>query len=187
RVKKNGTPANGQESSTVHIGEKSADSDEKRLSVYAYGIARNRLIQASKRLGVHITLVNQLPDADVLVTLKNYYRKRRKLINDAERRRTPVYVLRANTVNQMQNFLMQALNLGPDIPADPFEAAIADAERGIELIQAGQQNVDLRPTSAPMRRYQHQMARQAELVSHSYGKDPGRYVRIFKTARINNS
>ncbi|MCP5098031.1 MAG: AAA family ATPase, partial [Chloroflexi bacterium] len=92
RVKKNGTPANGQESSTVHIGEKSADSDEKRLSVYAYGIARNRLIQASKRLGVHITLVNQLPDADVLVTLKNYYRKRRKLINDAERRRTPVYV-----------------------------------------------------------------------------------------------
>jgi len=78
--------------------------------VYAYGVARNRLIQAAKRLNVHITLVDQLSEAEVLVTLKSYYRKRRQLIHDAERRRTPVYVLRANTTNQMQGFLMQALS-----------------------------------------------------------------------------
>ncbi|MFN2137425.1 MAG: R3H domain-containing nucleic acid-binding protein, partial [Candidatus Promineifilaceae bacterium] len=33
------------------------------------------------------------------------------------------------------------------------------------------------------RRYQHQMARQANLVSHSYGKEPRRHVRIFNTRR----
>jgi len=34
--------------------------------------------------------------------------------------------------------------------------------------------------TAPSRRLQHEMARQSELVSHSYGKDPNRYVRIFR-------
>ncbi len=162
--------------------EEEADS----LHVFAYGVARNRLIQAAKRLKVNITLVNTLPEADVLVTLKSYYRKRRQLINDAERRRTPVYVLRANTTNQMESFLIQVMNLDAPNSSDPFEAAIAEAERGIELIQAGQASVDLRPVGSAIRRYQHQLVRQANLVSHSYGKEPNRYVRIFSASRDNN-
>ena len=178
----NGNGDNGRyQSMPVEIDD---DPDGvKTLKVYAYGVARNRLIQAAKRLKVHITLVNQLSEAEVLVTLKSYYRKRRQLVRDAERRRTPVYVLRANTTNQMQSFLIQAMSLESDATADPFEAAIADAETAIDQIQAGQQSVDLRPTNSAMRRYQHQLARQADLVSHSYGKEPTRYVRIFSTPR----
>ncbi|MEZ4593767.1 MAG: R3H domain-containing nucleic acid-binding protein [Chloroflexota bacterium] len=162
-----------------------AEVDPETLHVFAYGVARNRLIQAAKRLKVHVTLVNTLMEADVLVTLKSYYRKRRQLINDAERRRTPVYVLRANTTNQMESFLIQVMNLDAPSATDPFEAAIAEAERGIELINAGQASVDLRPVGSAIRRYQHQMARQANLVSHSYGKEPNRYVRIFSASREN--
>ncbi|MCA9916879.1 MAG: AAA family ATPase [Anaerolineales bacterium] len=177
-------PANGQqlELPTEPVG---VADDPESLHVFAYGVARNRLIQAAKRLKVHITLVNTLTEADVLVTLKSYYRKRRQLINDAERRRTPVYVLRANTTNQMESFLVQVMNLDAPSTTDPFEAAIAEAERGIELIQAGQASVDLRPVGSAIRRYQHQMARQANLVSHSYGKEPNRYVRIFSASREN--
>ena len=162
-----------------------AEEETDTLHVFAYGVARNRLIQAAKRLKVYITLVNTLTEADVLVTLKSYYRKRRQLINDAERRRTPVYVLRANTTNQMESFLIQVMNLEAPSATDPFEAAIAEAERGIELIQAGQSSVDLRPVGSAIRRYQHQMVRQANLVSHSYGKEPNRYVRIFSASRDN--
>ncbi len=161
------------------------EEESDTLHVFAYGVARNRLIQAAKRLKVHITLVNTLPEADVLVTLKSYYRKRRQLVNDAERRRTPVYVLRANTTNQMESFLIQVMDLDASNSADPFEAAIAEAERGIELIQAGQASVDLRPVGSAIRRYQHQLVRQAKLVSHSYGKEPNRYVRIFSASRNN--
>ncbi len=153
------------------------------INVYAYGVARNRLMQAARRLKVRINIVNQLSEADVLVTLKSYYRKRRQLIHDAERRRTPVYVLRANTTSQMESFLVQALNLDMSDSADPFESAIAEAEAGIKQVQSGQASVDLRPVNAAIRRYQHQMARQADLVSHSYGKEPNRYVRIFNTPR----
>lgn len=152
------------------------------LTIFAYGVARNRLYQAAKRLGVHINVTNQLGEADMLVTLKNYYRRRQRIIADAENRRTPVYVLRANTVSQMENFLAEAFNL-EETSADPFEAAIAEAERAIQLVEAGQSSVDLRPVGSAIRRYQHQMARQANLVSHSYGKEPNRHVRIFNQSR----
>jgi stage III sporulation protein SpoIIIAA len=155
---------------------------KKTLSVFAYGVARNRLFQAARHLGVDINIVDDLGEADVLVTLKSYYRRQRKLIIDAQNRRTPVYVLRANTVTQMEGFLVEAMNLEVNTP-DPFELAIAETERAIQLVQSGQQSVDLRPVGSAIRRYQHQMARQANLVSHSYGKGPNRHVRIFKTSR----
>ena len=142
--------------------------------------------QIARRLRARINLVNTLADADVLVTLKSYYRKRSQLIRDAERRRTPVYVLRANTVTQMESFLVQALKLDEQEGEDPFETGIADVERGIQMIHAGQPSVDLRPVSRAIRAYQHQLVRQANLVSHSYGKEPNRYVRNFNTPRLEN-
>lgn len=157
------------------------------LNVYAYGVARNRLLQASRRLHARINLVNSLSDADVIVTLKSYYRQRSQLIRDAERLRTPVYVLRANTVTQMESFIVQALKLDEmEEDQDPFEAGVADVERGIQLISTGQPSVDLRPVSRAIRSYQHQMVRQANLISHSYGREPNRYVRIFNSSRVDN-
>ncbi|MFQ5400863.1 MAG: R3H domain-containing nucleic acid-binding protein [Anaerolineae bacterium] len=160
----------------------SASQETRVLKIYAYGVARNRLHRAARQLGVRIEIVDRLPGADVLVTLKSYYRKRRQLILDAERRQTPVYVLRANTVTQMENFLIRAMNL--EVPAnDPIEAAIAETEKAIQRVHKGEPGVNLAPVSSAIRRYQHQLARQANLVSHSYGKEPQRYVRIFNARR----
>ncbi len=188
RIFTNGKPAektgNGRAPEPEFVT--AAPGEAGLVNVYAYGVARNRLLQAARRLRARINLVNNLGDADVLVTLKSYYRKRSQLIRDAERRRTPVYVLRANTVTQMESFLVQALKLDELEGDDPFEEGIADVERAIQMIQSGQQSVDLRPVSRAIRAYQHQMVRQANLVSHSYGKEPNRYVRIFNTSRIEN-
>jgi stage III sporulation protein SpoIIIAA len=157
-------------------------SNPRSIRVFAYGVARNRLYQAAKHLGVKLIVAETLDEADVLVTLKSYYRKRRRLISDAEQRGVSVYVLRANTVSQMERFLAEALNL--EVAAsDPFESAIAEAERAIAMVQSGQPSIDLRPVGSAIRRYQHEMVRQANLVSHSYGREPYRHVRIFSTAR----
>ncbi|GAB4280037.1 MAG: AAA family ATPase [Candidatus Promineifilaceae bacterium] len=156
----------------------------KEMSVFAYGVNRNRLLQASRRVGVAITFVDELRHATVLLTLKSYYRKRRQLIHDAEARRIPVYVLRANTVTQMESFLAQALNLEV-VSSDPFDEAMLEAKHAIDMVNSGQASVDLSPVGAAIRRYQHQLARQANLVSHSYGKEPNRYVRIYSTRRNN--
>jgi len=154
----------------------------KHLRIFAYGVARNRLKDAAKRLGVLVTLVDSLEDADVLVTLKSYYRRRKRLISDAEQMRRPIYVLRANTINQMERFLVEAMNLEV-ARSDPFEEAVAETEKAIDQISAGTPSIDLTPASSAIRRYQHQMARQANLVSHSFGKEPRRHVRIYSTRR----
>lgn len=154
----------------------------KSIRVFPYGVARNRLYQAGKQLGVKVVIVENLPEADVLVTLKSYYRKRRRLISDAEHHNVSVYVLRANTVSQMERFLIEALGLEVS-PSDPFEQAVSETAQAIALVQAGLPSVDLDPVSSAVRRYQHQMIRQANLVSHSYGQEPYRHVRVFNTRR----
>jgi stage III sporulation protein SpoIIIAA len=154
----------------------------RTVNVFAYGVARNRLLQAARSLNVSVEVVNDLDQAEIMVTLKSYFRRQRKLITEAQNRRIPVYVLRANTITQMENFLIEALGLDAT-PTDPFEQAIAETEKAIQLVQSGQNSVDLTPVSSAVRRYQHQMARQANLVSHSYGKGANRHVRIFRTPR----
>ncbi len=151
------------------------------VRIYAYGVARNRLRQAAKRLRVPVVLVNDLGEADVMVTLRSYYRKRQKVISNAENRRMPIYVLRSNTVNQMESFLADLFNLDGLSSDDPaLEAGMDEARRAVQSVLDGARSVDLSPASAYVRRLQHQMARQANLVSHSYGNEPQRRVRIYR-------
>jgi len=151
------------------------------VRIYAYGVARNRLLQAAKRLSVPALLVNEAGQADVLVTLRSYYRKRQRSIVEAENRGVPIYVLRANTVNQMQQFLGDLFNLSADVYDEQNEERIRrETSAAIDAVLNGERWVELQPASAAVRRLQHQMARQANLVSHSYGKEPRRRVRIFR-------
>src|SRR5690606_617678 len=89
------------------------------MTVYAYGVARNRLQQAARRLHVPLNIIDDFGQSEAVVTLKNYYRRRPKLIVDAERRGMPIYVLRANTVTQMENFLIDVFQLEAR-SSDPF-------------------------------------------------------------------
>jgi hypothetical protein len=153
------------------------------IRIYPYGVARNRLLQATRRLGVPVIVVDNVGEADVLFTLRTYFRKRQRPIVDAETRNLPICVLRSNTVNQMQQFLADLFNLTitqPTTEEQVIQPILEETESAIEAILNGERSVELSPASAYVRRLQHQMARQANLVSHSYGKDPTRRVRIFR-------
>ena len=148
------------------------------VRIHPYGVGRGRLLQAAQNLGVPITIVTALDEAGAVITLKNYYRKHPQPIADAERRHIPVYVLRANTVNQMEACLGDIFGLMVE-PEDPMEQAIAETQEAIHRVLAGSASEELRPADAEIRRMQHEMARAANLVSHSYGNEPRRRVRIF--------
>jgi stage III sporulation protein SpoIIIAA len=151
------------------------------MRIYPYGVARNRLAQAAKRLGVPAVIVNEAGEADVLVTLRSYYRKRQRTIMDAEQRNVPIYVLRSNTVNQMQQFLSDLFNLyAAESAPGGTETVMQETKAAIDAVMNGERWIELQPASSSIRRLQHQMAREAELVSHSYGKEPNRRVRIFR-------
>ncbi len=177
-------PANGQdqlEEQPVETGQGEAREPHKPVRVYPYGVARNRLTQAAKRLGVPVVIIDDAGEADLLVTLRSYYRDHQRPIIDAEHRGIPIYVLRANTINQMQQFLGDVFNLATE-PDDepPTEPALQETQAAIDAVLNGERWVELPPATAYIRRLQHQMARQANLTSHSYGKEPRRRVRIFR-------
>lgn len=155
--------------------------DHKPVRIYPYGIARNRLAQAAKRLTVPVIAVDDPGQAEMLVTLRNYYRKRQRPIVDAENRGIPIYVLRANTINQMQQFLVDLFNLSYEGEEEPvIDPVLQETQAAIDAVLNGERWVELPPASAYIRRLQHQMAREANLISHSYGKDPNRRVKIFR-------
>jgi stage III sporulation protein SpoIIIAA len=150
------------------------------VHIYPYGVARNRLTQAAKRLGVPAIVVRDIGDAEAVMTLRAYYRSREQTIIDAETRGMPIYVLRANTVNQMEQSLAEIFNISLDAPVNSWDEVSGQTQAAIDAVLSGQRWVDLPAASASIRRMQHEMARQAQLVSHSYGKEPNRRVRIFR-------
>ncbi len=151
------------------------------IKIFPYGIGQNRLRQASRTLRVPVTLVDDLEDADILMTLKSYYRKHPQPITEAERLGKPVYVLRSNTVIQMESCLADIFSLS-ERESDPASIAMRETQEAIRKILSGTRSVELSPQSASIRREQHELARQAKLVSHSLGREPYRRVRIYRDA-----
>lgn len=153
----------------------------KAIRIYPYGVARNRLVQATKRLGVPAVIARDLETAESLITLRTYYRARQQPILDAEERGLPIYVLRANTVSQMEQALLDMFNLAGETTGSDLTEDLSNAtQSAIQSVLNGQRFADLPPAPSTIRRFQHEMARQADLVSHSYGKDPNRRVRIYR-------
>jgi stage III sporulation protein SpoIIIAA len=151
------------------------------VRVYPYGVARNRLVNAAKRIGVPVIPVKEPSEADVLVTLRSYYRKRQRTIVDAEQHGMPVYVLRANTVTQMERFLSGLFDIpGSTEENGGVEEQMRSTQQAINAVLNGERWVELPPASSYVRRLQHALAEQSHLVSHSYGKEPNRRVRIFR-------
>lgn len=153
----------------------------KSVDIYPYGVARNRLLQAAKQLKVPAKVVRNLKDADALLTLRRYYRERQQPVTEAEQRGLPIFVLRSNTSQQMEQFLVDLFNLSNLDGTPPQERIMVDqTQAAIQAVLNGERWIDLEPASSTIRRLQHEMVRQADLVSHSYGKEPNRHVRIFR-------
>jgi stage III sporulation protein AA len=149
------------------------------VKAFAYGLARTKLEEAAQRLRVPLTVVTDLDEADIVVTVKNYYRKRPKMIGDAEKNGTTVHILRASTAMQIDKFLSDLFGLTSE-EADPYSVAMRDVQDAIQRLNTGARSVDLTPQPPHIRRMQHELIREAQLISHSYGREPYRRVRIYR-------
>ena len=140
-------------------------------------------MQSAKKIGVPAVVVRTIDEADGLVTLRSYYRDHQATIVEAEQRGMPIYVLRANSVSQIDQFLMDLFSLSngeSNLPPHVGDEVRNETQSAISAVLNGERYVDMPPASPIVRRIQHEMAREAELVSHSYGKEPRRHVRIFR-------
>jgi hypothetical protein len=176
----------------VPVAPRGRGTEAKPLRIFPFGVSRNRLEQAITQTRSHATIVRDVREADIVMTLKNYFRQKPQPIRDAELRGISVYVLRANTMAQMENVLTSILPPPPrPMPmADVGDAgdgvlyALEEAEQAIGMVIDGGPPIALNPQDSHIRKLQHQLADRYNLGSRSKGREPNRHVEIYRiTAR----
>ncbi len=147
------------------------------LRVYPFGISRKRVSQAISASRREVHQAREIGEADVVLTVRNYYRNRPDAIREAEERNVPVYVLRNSSAAQIQACLVDISELHRAEQPDPIAAAAAAAHHVLQHSEP----VLLEPANAYVRRRQHQIAERYNLSSESRGREPNRQVDIFNS------
>ncbi len=148
----------------------------KPVRIFAYGVNRTRLDQAIRQLKAPAMAVLDVNQADVVMTVKNYYRRKPQPLRDAEAAGIPIYVLRSNTGSQIEEAIAKVAptSSGP-IASDALQE-VEDAAHGV--LSGDQGAIELSPQNSYLRRLQHQIAERYNLVSRSTGREPFRRVMI---------
>jgi len=146
--------------------------------VYPFGISRKRLEQAIRQTASPVNISEHLSEADVVITMRTFYRRKPQALREAEARGLPVYVLRSNTISQMEQSLLSLR--GDQGRFDPVTAALQEAEKAISQVMTSNGEIELSPQNSYIRRLQHQLAQEYSLSSRSSGREPQRRVRIFR-------
>ncbi len=158
------------------VGAKKATSKPRR--VFTFGINRSRLERATKKLQLRINLVDDLRDADLLITSKGYYQKKPPLVTTAEAAGIPIYALKSNAVSQIEQGLTEIFR--GEERARTMTLALREVEEAVKKVKGEGHTVELSPQNAFIRRLQHQLAEKYGLYSESSGSEPKRRVSIFK-------
>jgi hypothetical protein len=165
-----------EEASLIRLSELNGDVVQlKPIAVLGFGISRKRLEQAIKDLQLPVLVVREPDEADVVITLRSAYKQKSPIIREAEARGIPIYVLKSNTVVQMQSILTSLYVLD----SDPQDVAMRELEEAISLVRTESKPVELSPQNAYLRKLQHRAAEAANLVSRSRGREPFRRVRVY--------
>ena len=167
-----------------------AMADDLYLRVFLFGIGRDKLEAARSETGVSIEMVNELRQADAVLTTKTHYRRGSQLVRIAEASGTPVYVLRKNTMPQIQEFLRTLAKEHGREPIDHrpsdedfkavLEQAMQEAEEAAQRVLGGEPSIQLSPQRSYVRRLQHLLGNRYNVASTSRGREPSRSVMFYR-------
>ncbi len=156
-------------------------TDGKPIVLFPFGVSRQRLEQAARTVGVPIETTSDVREAEGVITVRSYYRRKPPSLKEAEERNLPIYVVKSNTAFQIEQALLQfrGEDGGTTPPRrDPMADVFRDTEDAIARVMQEGRPIELAPANSYVRRIQHQIATRYNLDSRSSGKEPLRRVRI---------
>ena len=150
------------------------------VRVFPYGVSRSRLERAIRTLRVSVNIAKDIKDSDAIIALKANYRKEPAKLQEGISRNVPTYVIKSNTYVQIETVLREIFRM--PIQLSEEDIAVQAAEEAIEEITGdptgGLNSLELAPQNSVLRRLQHQIAENYNMVSESIGAEPNRRVRI---------
>ncbi|MBA3826309.1 MAG: AAA family ATPase, partial [Ktedonobacterales bacterium] len=173
------------------------------LRLYIFGVNHERVGEVAQEFGTPIQLVENLRDADAVVTHQNIFRRQGDRLAGAQDAHIPIFMMRNPGVKQLRDVF--AHMLGTATPTGDLVTLATGARDGRRVkrdIQLGQElvghalqeaedaihhllagvsadGVELTPQGPRVRRMQHLLAERYNLQSKSYGKEPRRRVYIY--------
>jgi stage III sporulation protein SpoIIIAA len=101
-----------RDGSTASAAPRRARAAYEPIAIFPYGVSRSHVEQSIRDLGIPVRILHHPEAADLVLTLKNYYRRKDSPIQQAESHGTPVEVLRSNSAEQVRGALERLYNLG---------------------------------------------------------------------------
>ena len=162
------------------------------VRVFLFGVGRDKLEAAMVEAGVPAQIVNELRRADLVLTTKTHYRRGSQLVRIAEANGKPVFVLRKNSLPQLQDFLRTVVGQwnrnGGRVAPEPedrlqgpnIERAMEEAEAAANRVLSGEATVKLAPQRSHIRRLQHMLGQRYNVASVSQGREPERAVLFYR-------
>ena len=162
------------------------------VRVFLFGVGRDKLEGAMVESGVPAQIVNELRRADLVLTTKTHYRRGSQLVRIAEANGKPVFVLRKNSLPQLQEFLRtvvgqwnhNAKRATPELEershTPNIEQAMEEAEDAANRVLGGESTVKLAPQRSHIRRLQHMLGQRYNVASVSQGREPERAVLFYR-------
>ena len=176
------------------MSEMSAEEADmvSEVRVFLFGVGRDKLEGAMVESGVAAQIVNELRRADLVLTTKTHYRRGSQLVRIAEANGKPVFVLRKNSLPQLQDFLRTVVGqwnrnggrAAPEPEGRPqgpnIESAMDEAEAAANRVLGGETTVKLAPQRSHIRRLQHMLGQRYNVASVSQGREPDRSVMFYR-------
>ncbi len=167
------------ETTTSHaLNSREPEPKPEMPRIYLFGINRTKLEEAAREKHVDVELTTDHKKANLLLTTKNYYRRKPQNIRDAEAAGITIYAIKSNNLPQLRQCLDSIYTPQRN---GAMGSAMNEAQEAIAQIKQGKGPVELRPQNAYIRRLQHLLAERHNLVSRSLGKEPGRRVKLLES------
>ncbi len=151
--------------------------------IYLYAVSRSIVEKIIERLNLNAEITRNLDDADIVIAHKNFIKGGAKVLSTANDYRLQIFYVKTNSMAQIQKVLKEALDITETSETlfgyyDAAEKALDEAKAAINKILAGAEHVELTPQNQQIRKLQHELVEQHNMMSKSVGEGEQRHLRI---------
>lgn len=151
--------------------------------IYIYAVSRSIVEKVIERLDLNAEITRNVEDADVVIAHKNFAKGGAKVLSTANDYRIQVFYVKTNSMSQIQKVMKEALGIQESAETlqgyyDDAERALDEAKAAIAKILEGEEHIELTPQNQKIRKLQHELIEQHNLVSQSIGEGEQRHLRI---------
>lgn len=172
---------------SVPADQGEADPVEDTLQVLCCGLTPRLVEEASRRHRWPVRLVEDLADADVLLSVRQGLGRQPGLRRQAREARVPILVIKADTLPQVERALERLLSRRDDADPTPVAddqsdalAALEECRLAVEQVVVPQgRPVELLPRTEAVRRMQADLVARYRLRSDVFGRADQQRLRVF--------